>query len=157
MKTEVGSKRNGSYRNTMIELVIVIGMFSIIGILLVRVFLETNRLQKKAVDLGYAVIQTQNVAEHIKNNASLGETADELGMIPYDNTSLNYCIYYDEEWNQTESPSSNILLIKGQITKKEHGRMVSAVVSAYTCKEVQDTKGASAIVELTAKKWVTGR
>ncbi len=149
--------QGNSIRMPMIELVIVIGIFVVISVFLVRMFMGTYRLQNNATDLSRAVIKAETIAEHIKNTASIGEAATQLEMDSYDSTSLNYCIYYDDSWNQTKTPSVNIIVITSTITKGETGRMVSANIAAYTCKDVEATANKSALVKLTTKKWVSNK
>ncbi len=146
-----------SIRMPMIELIIVIGIFVVISVFLVRMFMGTYRLQNNATDLSSAVIKAETVAEYIKNTASIGEAAIQLQMESYDNTSLNYCIYYDDDWNQTKSPSANIIVITSTITRGESGRMVSADISAFTCKDVEETTKEEALVKITTKKWVSSK
>ena len=146
-----------SFRIPMIELVIVIGVFAVISIFLVRMFLGTNRLMNHATDISHAVISAESVAEQIKNTASIGETANLLHMVAYDNTSLNYCIYYDKDWNQTVEPSEHIIIVTSSIEKKTSGRMVKAVIQAYACSTVTDSIDAEPLVELTTNRWVFSR
>lgn len=154
---EQEKEQNNSIRMPMIELVIVIGIFVVISVFLVRMFMGTYRLQNNATDLSRAVIKAETIAEQIKNTASIGEAAIELQMESYDNTSQNYCIYYDDDWNQTKSPSVNIIVITSTITKGESGRMVNANIAAFTCKDVEETAKNDALVELTTKKWVSSK
>jgi type II secretory pathway pseudopilin PulG len=153
---EQEKNRLHSFRMPMIELILVIGIFAVISVFLVQMFMGTNRLQSKATDISKALIQAETVAEQIKNSASIGETAKVFGMTSYDNSAFNYCIYYDNDWKQTKDPSNNIVLVTSSIEKKENGRMVSAEIVAYACKDVKSTKDREALVELTAKKWVNG-
>ena len=144
-----------SFRMPMIELILVIGIFAVISVFLVQMFMGTSRLQDKANDISRALIQAQTIAEQIKNSASIGETAKLLEMDNFDNSSLHYCIYYDSNWNQTKSPSTNIILITSSVDKMENGRLVSAIIKAYACRDVESTKEKEALVELTASKWVS--
>lgn len=146
--------RSHSFRMPMIELILVIGIFAVISVFLVQMFMGTSRLQDKANDISRALIQAQTIVEQIKNSASIGETAKILEMDNFDNSSFNYCIYYDSKWNQTKSPSANIIIITSSVDKKENGRLVSAVIKAYDCRDVEGTKDTEALVELTARKWV---
>lgn len=146
-----------SFRMPMIELVIVIGIFAVISIFLVQMFMGTNRLLNHATNISHAVICAESIAEQIKNTASIGETANQLHMVSYDNTSQNYCIYYDEEWNQTAEPSDHIIIVTSSVEKKTSGRMVNAVIRAYACSTVIDSKDSEPLVELIAKRWVSSR
>jgi hypothetical protein len=116
----------------------------------------TNRLQNKPTDISKALIQAETIAEQIKHSASIGETAKVFDMTSYDNSTLNYCIYFDNDWEQMKAPSSNIILVTSSIDKNENGRMVSATIEAFNCKDVDSIKDREALVELTAKKWVNG-
>ncbi|MDD5936962.1 MAG: hypothetical protein PUC65_15600 [Clostridiales bacterium] len=151
------NEQNRSFRLPMIELVLIIGIFAIISVFLVRMFMGTNRLQKEATDLSCAVIKAESIAEEIKNTASVGEAATQLGMISYDNTSQNFCMYYDKDWNQTLSPSVNIIVVTSTITRGETGRMVNANIAAYSCSNVEDTAKKDALVKLNTKKWVSSK
>jgi type II secretory pathway pseudopilin PulG len=140
----------------MIELILVIGIFAVISVFIVQMYMGTNRLQNKATDISKAMIQAETVTEQIKHSASIGETAKVLGMVAYDSSSHNYCLYYDNDWKQTSSPSDNIILVTSTVEKKENGRMVVAQVTAYACSDVESTNDSDTLVELTAKKWVNG-
>lgn len=143
-----------AFRMPMIELIIVIGVFALLSVFLVQMFMGTNRLQKRSTDISKALICTQTIAEQIKHTASIGETAEKFQMIAYDNTSLNYCIYYDKDWKQTSLPSDNLILVQSMITHEKTGRMVSAVIKAYTCTNVEHIQKEEPIVTITADKWV---
>lgn len=153
---EQEKERAHSFRMPMIELILVIGIFAVISIFLVQMFMGTYRLQNKANNVSRAMIQAETIAEQIKNNASIGETAKIFNMVSYDNTSTNYCIYYDSEWNQTTDPSDNIIVVMSWVDKNEKGRMVNATIKAYDCRSVDDINDLHVLVGLTAKKWVNG-
>ncbi len=140
----------------MIELILVIGIFSVISVFIVQMYMGTNRLQQKATDISKATIQAETVTEHIKHSASIGETARLLNMVAYDTSSYNYCIYYDHDWNQTSSPSDNIILVNSTVEKQVGGRMVLAQIRAYACSDVESTSNYEVLIELTTKKWVNG-
>lgn len=148
--------KSRSFRMPMIELILVIGIFAVISVFIVQMYMGTNRIQNKATDISKAMIQAETVTEQIKHSASIGETAKVLGMVAFDNTAHNYCIYFDNNWKQTSSPSENIILVTSTVEKKENGRMVSAQITAYACADVESTTNSQALVELTAKKWVNG-
>lgn len=154
MKKE--NDKSDSFRMPMIELILVIGIFAVISVFIVQMYMGTSRLQHKATDISKAMLQAETVAEQIKHSASIGETARVLGMIAYDSSAYNYCIYYDNDWKQTTSPSDNIILVTSTVEKKMNGRMVIAQIAAYACSDIESTNKNEALVELTAKKWVNG-
>ena len=64
----------------MLELIISIGVFAIISVLLLEMFLQANSIQKNTRDQGKAITLAENVAETIKAADSLDAAVSQLGM-----------------------------------------------------------------------------
>ena len=65
MKIE-NSQKSNSFRAPLLELVIIIGIFAIVSVYLLRMFMVSDKLQGKAVATTTAVVKTTSVAEFIK-------------------------------------------------------------------------------------------
>ena len=64
----------------LLELVITIGIFAVISVFLLELFLAANSLQQKARDTGKATIFSENIAENIKGAEKKEKAIEELGF-----------------------------------------------------------------------------
>ena len=76
---------------TLLELIIVIGLFAVFGALDLRIFAEANRLGKESDRLSHAVIAAENAAECFKS-----------GEVP--------ALYYDNSWLPTDKVSAEYII-----------------------------------------------
>ena len=60
-------KQSENARLPMLELVVSIGVFAVISVFLLEMFLAANSLQQKAKDEGKAITKTETIAEMLKS------------------------------------------------------------------------------------------
>ena len=84
----------------VVELVIAIGLFTIISIFLIRFFTSANTMSKQADDLSNALIKAESAIE-LSKTFSNEEVANELGGKLAENEKGGVIeAYYDKDWNQ---------------------------------------------------------
>lgn len=124
MKRTVSSKTSGV---PMLEIVISIGIFTIISVFLLQMFLSANALQEKSEDVGKSIIRAENIAETIKATNDARQAAADLGLSKafvqieatekaYDlqkiekeekeNSKEVYLTYYNSNWEQIDNLKS---------------------------------------------------
>lgn len=64
----------------MLELIINIGVFAVISVFLLEMFLSANSMQKKAKDQGIAITKAETIAETIKSVERFSEVESDLGF-----------------------------------------------------------------------------
>lgn len=139
-------KHSFGTRHTFLEWIISVGIFTIISVFLLELFLVGNSLQQKAKDQGKAMVRLENIAEQLKMerdyNAALkqmgalsgwGDVKEEDSCYVIGNISTKkkengtpvYVFYYDKDWNQTkETGIYSIVILPYQ--KKIAGNTVQA-------------------------------
>lgn len=130
-------KGNHSFRVSMVELILVIGIFTIVSVFLVKIFLETEKIQQKALNISKATIQAEFVAEKYKNSGSIMELVEQLNLIPSETNEGEYYMYFDTDWNQINDSSNRQLFVK-EINNKttSSGNLKECNISVYFKEEV---------------------
>lgn len=77
MKKIINSKTSGM---PMLEIVITIGIFAIISIFLLQMFLSSHALQEKSEDVGKSILKAENIAETIKSTSSIEQAVEQLNL-----------------------------------------------------------------------------
>ena len=139
-------KQAGSAKMSMLELIINIGLFGIISVFLLELFLAANTMQCKAEDKGKAIILSETIAETIKSSAQFEEAAKELGLMEitahismqedgtYQVTDLGttqieaenqkvYILHFDKQW-QSVSSEDTYSMILIPYTKEIQGKIL---------------------------------
>lgn len=88
----------------VVELVIAIGLFTIISIFIIRFFTSANTMSRQADDLSKGLIKAESAIE-LSKTLSPEEVAAELGG-SYDEKKDAVEAYYDKEW-KADSLNSN--------------------------------------------------
>jgi len=135
VKTE---EKTRSFRGTLLEIVIVVGVFAVISVYILRMFLAADFLQGEAVNTSKAAVLTESVAEVWKGAAST--TAEDailticnksgiVRMPDYDtDTELAYGIYYNGKWEEVQSGGKFLLLV---LFEKDTSTILKGTVSLY--------------------------
>lgn len=146
--------KQNSFRMPMIEMIIIIGIFAIISVLIVRMFISTDHLQGKAVNVSRSVMEAESIAEYIKGSDSSSNIWEELGAEKLEETQDSYVIYYDREWNKVEKDASNIIVIHTFEEIDEYGSMSTYQILAYDKESLSMiTEQDIALCELTVKNY----
>ena len=126
-------KQSENARLPMLELVVSIGVFAVISVFLLEMFLAANSLQQKAKDEGKAITKTETIAEMLKSADSLEEVVHDLSMHPMwgevkeqkdgsyqiknltkeqgDGLTQIYSLHYDKDWNLVEKEDMYSILV----------------------------------------------
>lgn len=126
-------KQSESTRLTLLELIISIGVFAIISVFLLEMFLAANSMQQQAKDEGKAITKSETVAELIKGADSQEEVFAQLSMQEawgtmqqkkngtyqiVDVTSSEdagktklYVAHFDKNWKETEEEDCYSLIL----------------------------------------------
>ena len=129
--------QKGNYRKVMLEMVLITGMFAIVSVFLIRMYLSADRLQRRAVAVSTATIRCESILEEMKcygmNRALL-----RLEKVTFDEDAGCYVIGFDRQWQQvTDSPEYEIVIC----LKEENGLMCGTVgaceagENSYTTKD----------------------
>ncbi|MBQ9120146.1 MAG: hypothetical protein IJY09_08875 [Lachnospiraceae bacterium] len=113
----------GSYRKVILELVLVSGIFAIVSVFLVRLYMSANRLQEKAVAVSSATVCCQTLAEKLK---VLG-VEQTLAQYETRQEEQYYIIDYDAAWEQTEEVCYQVAVA---FTEAEEGLRFAEVLAA---------------------------
>ena len=126
-------KQSESTSLTLLELIISIGVFAIISVFLLEMFLAANSMQQQAKDEGKAITKSETVAELIKGADSQEEVFAQLSMQEawgtmqqkkngtyqiVDVTSSEdagktklYVAHFDKNWKETEEEDCYSLIL----------------------------------------------
>jgi hypothetical protein len=122
----------------MLELVISIGIFSVISVFLLQLFLSADTLEKKAVDLSKATIQAETIAEGIKGCDTMEEACRLLHVTPLKNST--YEIRYDANWHVTSKDTKYGAAILPDVIETEYGIRTKVLITMFRIGENRETK-----------------
>lgn len=119
----------------LMELIIVILLFSISGAVCAQMFFKSNMMNKSNSNLSHANVQIQNLAEtYLGLDGNIEDLQSLFPNALVDNDKL--CIMYDSEWNEVEKNSSDIsyyslLVLNTPEAATTPGSMSSVSISVY--------------------------
>lgn len=156
METE---KKQNSFRLPMIEMVIILGVFAVISVLIVRMFVSTDRMSTKALNISRAVIETESIAETLKGREVSEALFRDIGAVEAKNTDDTYFIYYDKYWNvlkeEVKSEAKNVIVIHFTESISEYGDMNTYQITAYESEDgEQINESDEPLCDLTVKKLI---
>lgn len=171
-------KQSQNAKLPMLELIINIGIFAIISVFLLEMFLAANSLQQKAKDQGIAVTKAETIAETIKSEDSFLKAQSEFAFSKmwgtmteekdgsYQITELSqkekkdatvvYVLHFNEEWEPVKKEDTYSLLVVPYIKKMQEGTVENYEVYAYRLKSypsLLQKKGHVALFELSFSKY----
>lgn len=169
-------KKIGSSRFSgipMLEMIISIGVFAVISVFILQLFLSGNTMQSKAKDISKGIILAENAAETIKGSKDLesaiqtlgleksnftikGEEKDEriadyIEIIEQSTSEAAYITYYNESWQQAEQEAAYGMLLLPKKTEMEYGTIIEADIYIYRRKpyiSFQDKEGKELLYSL---------
>lgn len=135
-------KQSQNAKLPMLELIISIGVFAVISVFLLEMFLAANSLQQKAKDQGIAITKAETIAETIKSADTFSETEADLGFTKMwgkmteqedgtyqiagldqkekKDTMVVYVLHFNEEWEPvTEEDTYSVLVVPYTKTMQE--------------------------------------
>ena len=146
MKIE-NSKKSNSFRAPLLELVIIIGIFAIVSVYLLRMFMASDKLRGNAVATTESVLLTQSVAEYIKgldkNSPAdiYAELAKKFGG-KSDQSGLK--IKYGKSFDTVEKDETYTLIV----TLNEGEKLITGQVGFYSA----DLEKSYCVLEIAKEK-----
>lgn len=140
-------KQHNSLRLPFIEIILILGIFTVLSVLIARIFVATDQIRIKAEEISRSVIEAQNVAEQIKGHETDDELYKRLGAYKEEGEGLSYIIYYDKEWNVTT--------VKGDYSigiSLEENTTVNEGIDTYKVIAYKDVKEKLVLCDLIIKK-----
>lgn len=125
----------------MLEIVLSIGIFGVISVFILQLFLAADTFQKKSKDLSRAVIEAQSVMEVLK-------AMDNKEAIDYMKLSLKedntYVKYYDDKWQPCDKEGKFSIIVKINVQEETRGSLNELeVVIKRQGEEILSLNGAS--------------
>ena len=136
-----------------VELVIAIGLFTIISIFLIRFFTSANTMSRQADDLSNALIKAESAIE-LSKTISPEEVAKELGG-KLTETEKGRVIeaYYDKNWNQASGDYKYLLSLT--ITDMPYGNGVLSEMRVWVHRK-EINNDSTVIVDVEGAKYSKG-
>ncbi len=98
--------KSGKKGFTLIEMLIAVAVLAVLSVGIIRLFVASQISHDKAVDIDYAVLETNALIEDFQGEKSLSEKANR------------FTIYYDNNWERSVLKDSNSLYaIYGDMVK----------------------------------------
>ena len=139
----------------VVELVIAIGLFTIISIFLIRFFTSANTMSKQADDLSNALVKAESAIE-LSKTFSNEEVANELGGKLAENEKGGVIeAYYDKDWNQIGKADEYKYLLVLTITDSPNENGVLSNLQTVIYRKERD-KDNTVIVDLEGAKYTKG-
>lgn len=137
----------------VVELVIAIGLFTIISIFIIRFFTSANTMSRQADDLSKGLIKAESAIE-LSKTLSPKEVAMELGG-SYDEKKGAVEAYYDKEWKSSALDSNCKYAIYVMFTDESEANGVLRQIGATVL--AADTKGEyTPVAQLKGAKYIKG-
>lgn len=124
-------KKQNSLRLPMLEIIIILGTFLVISVLIMKMFLATERMRIRAENISRAVLEAESIAEFIKGREVTNKLFDELSATKLELTENTYLIHYDKKWNDVVNESNQIIVIEYIEEQRNFGGMDTFYVTAY--------------------------
>lgn len=142
----------------LLEIMIVIGMFSVISVFILQLFLSADTMKEKARDTSKAVILAENAAEAVKGSASFEEAAVRIGIKKEREADAWYAAYYDSDWKPAEEKDIYCLAVVPSMTAEAAGTTIYADIYVYRLKGYLFDSGAQReLCHLTTVRYEPGR
>ncbi len=93
--------RGRKINTSMLEIICTLGIFVVVGALVLKLFVGANSLETKASDISKACIMAESMADTIKGYSSIEEAMKELDLnqVQDNHTTAVYERFYDKDWN----------------------------------------------------------
>ncbi len=149
-------KQSQNAKLPMLELIINIGVFAIISVFLLEMFLAANSLQQKAKDQGIAITKAETIAETIKSEEAFLEAQKDFGFTKMwgnmteqkdgnyqiaglsksekKNTTVVYVLHFNEDWEPVTEEDTYSMLIVPYTKNMQEGTVENYEVYAYRLK-----------------------
>ena len=93
------------------ELVIAIGLFTIISIFLIRFFTSANTMSRQADDLSKGLIKAESAIELVKAYSTEDAVEELEGEVVNTSNGKNIEAYFDKDWKKTDKTNWRYSLV----------------------------------------------
>lgn len=97
--------RSGKKGFTLIEMIIAVGVLAVLAVGIIRLFIASEVSHEKAVDIDYAVLETNSLIEEFQEMKNSSEKASR------------FTIYYDDNWGRSIKDTNSLYAIYGDMVK----------------------------------------
>lgn len=97
--------RSGKKGFTLIEMIIAVGVLAVLAVGIIRLFIASEVSHEKAVDIDYAVLETNSLIEEFQEMKNSSEKASR------------FTIYYDDNWGRSIKHTNSLYAIYGDMVK----------------------------------------
>lgn len=157
-----GSRSSGM---PMLEIVLSIGIFTIISVFILQLFLSADSLERQAKDISKAVIYAENVAEVIKSYGSVESGMNFLGfsknfgILEYEieekwskKEMTHYVLSYDQDWNITKEERTYEVIVIPELLEEDLGSLSYVYIYVYHTRDNKLVKTDTSKKELYSLK-----
>lgn len=152
MDTARETKSNSGVMLPVVELVIAIGLFTIISIFIVKFFTSANAMSRQADELSKGLIKAEAAIELTKA-LSPKEAAKELGgKLEESEIDKLIEVYYDKDWKVTDLTGNFKYILTVMITDTPNGNGILTNIHVTINTKDDDT----VITNLKGAKYIKG-
>ena len=140
----------------VVELVIAIGLFTVISIFIVRFFTSANTISRQADELSKGLIKAESAME-LSKTFSPEEVAKELGgKLSESKAGKLIEIYYDKTWNVTDAVEDSEYVLAIDVLDGAKGNGILRDISIMVNKSDRINHDAIVITSLKGAKYIKG-
>lgn len=140
----------------VVELVIAIGLFTVISIFIVRFFTSANTISRQADELSKGLIKAESAME-LSKTFSPEEVAKELGgKLSESKAGKLIEIYYDKTWNVTDIIEESEYVLSVGFSDNIKGNGVLSNIDITVNKNDKINHDAIVITSLKGAKYIKG-
>lgn len=155
MDTAKQTRPNSGVMLPVVELVIAIGLFTIISIFIVKFFTSANTMSRHADDLSKGLIKAESAIE-LSKALSPEEVAKEIGgKFTESKDGKLIEAYYDKDWNPTDAVGSFKYLLTVKIMDQPNATGVLSDIQVLVHRKDRDNAD-TVIVDLEGAKYTKG-
>ena len=163
--------KSRSAKMPMLEIIITIGIFAVVSVFILELFLSANTLQSRAKDKSKAIVLAESIAETVKSSKTFEEAVKELdlkqtvgeitqgkdGSIQINitdnsdgekNTMIVYTCHFDENWMTTKEEDTYSVIVVPNEEQIEDKVMTNYKVCVYRLKGYVSIRGEKGSEEL---------
>lgn len=155
MDTARETRPNSGVMLPVVELVIAIGLFTIISIFIVKFFTSANTMSRQADDLTKGLIKAESAIE-LSKAFSPEETAKEIGgKLTEDKESRLIEVYYDKDWKLTDVSGNFKYMLAVTITDTPNASGILSDIRVLVHRKERNDDN-TVIVDLEGAKYTKG-
>jgi hypothetical protein len=130
------NKTSRSFRIIIIEFILMLGVFTVMSVIIVKMFLSADHMSREALDYSKAVIKSESIAERLKGSTSFEAVLTDLGMIKaVDGDKTFYYGYYGRDWERSQETGMYEITVYLENIAGSNGHMEKAEIITARVKE----------------------